>query len=45
MADRVGRLGTIAITGSATAKLSVEVNLPQRPRRALINAMHDVLSR
>jgi len=43
--DRVGRLGTIAITGSATAKLSVEVNLPQRPRRALINAMHDVLSR
>jgi aminopeptidase N len=43
--DRVGRLGTIAITGSTTAKVSVEVNLPQRPRRVLINAMHDVLSR
>ena len=43
--DKVGRLGTIAVTGSATAKLSVEVNLPQRPKRALINAMHDVLSR
>jgi hypothetical protein len=43
--DRVGRLGTVAITGSTTAKVSVEVNLPQRPRRVLINAMHDVLSR
>jgi hypothetical protein len=43
--DRVGRLGTIAVTGSTTAKVSVEVNLPQRPRRVLINAMHDVLSR
>jgi peptidase M1-like protein len=43
--DRVGRLGTIAVTGSTTAKVSVEVNLPQRPRHVLINAMHDVLSR
>jgi hypothetical protein len=43
--DRITKLGSVAITGSTTAKMSVEVNLPQRPRRVLINAMHDVLSR
>jgi Peptidase family M1 domain len=43
--DKVSRLGTVALTGPTTSKMSVEVNLPQRPRRVLINAMHDVLSR
>jgi hypothetical protein len=43
--DRITKLGSVAITGSTTAKMSVEVNLPQRPRRVLVNAMHDVLSR
>jgi hypothetical protein len=43
--DRVSRLGSVAITGSTTSKVSVEVSLPQRPRRVLINAMHDVLTR
>jgi hypothetical protein len=43
--DRITKLGSVVITGSTTAKMSVEVNLPQRPRRVLVNAMHDVLSR
>jgi hypothetical protein len=43
--DRIARLGSAVLTGSTTSRLSVEVNLPQRPRRVLINAMHDVLSR
>jgi hypothetical protein len=43
--DRLSRLGTVAMTGSTTGPLSLEVVLPQRPQRVLINAMHDVLSR
>ena len=43
--DRIVRLGTAPVIGSTTAKMSAEVNLPQRPRRVLINAMHDVLTR
>ncbi len=43
--DRIVRLGVGTITGSTTSKLSVDIGLPQRLRRALINAMHDVLSR
>ena len=42
--DRMERLGTIPVTGSATQNVSVELELPQRPRRVLINARHDVLS-
>ena len=43
--DRFERLGTVGIAGSTTQKVSVDVNIPQRPRRALINAFHDVLTR
>jgi aminopeptidase N len=43
--ERIVRLGSATITGSTTSKMSVDVNLPQRPRRVLVNAMHDVLSR
>ena len=43
--DRVLRLGVGTITGSATSRVSADVALSQKPRRALINAMHDVLSR
>jgi hypothetical protein len=43
--DRLGFLGSIAVTGSTTQKLSVTANLPQKPRRVLINAHYDVLSR
>jgi hypothetical protein len=43
--DRMPRLGSIAVTGSTTAKVSVDVSLKQKPRRVLINGFHDVLSR
>jgi aminopeptidase N len=43
--DRFERLGTVGIAGSTTQKVSVDVNIPQRPRRAVINAFHDVLTR
>jgi hypothetical protein len=43
--DRFVRLGVGTIVGSTISKLSVEVSLPQKPRRAVVNAMHDVLSR
>ena len=43
--DRIVRLGSGVVTGSSTSRMSVEVSLPHRPRRVLINAMHDVLSR
>src|SRR5688572_6996579 len=43
--DRMPRLGSIAVTGATTAKVSVEVSLPQKPRRVLINGFHDVLSK
>lgn len=43
--DRLGPLGSIALTGSTTQKLSVDVSLPQKPRRLVINAHHDVLAR
>jgi hypothetical protein len=43
--DRMGFLGSIAVTGSSTQKLSVVANLPQKPRRVVINAHHDVLAR
>lgn len=43
--DRLERLGTLALRGSTAGKISVDVNIPARPRRVLINAMHDVLTR
>ena len=43
--DRLEKIGTIPLSGSVTNKVSAELELPQRPRRVIINAMHDVLSR
>jgi hypothetical protein len=43
--ERFVRLGVGTIVGSTTSKMSADVALPQKPRRVVINAMHDVLSR
>jgi aminopeptidase N len=43
--DKTARLGNIALIGSTTQKVNVEVALPQKPRRVFINGYHDVLSR
>ena len=43
--ERLQRLGMVTLKGPATQKLSVEVELPQRPRRVILNARNDVLSR
>jgi hypothetical protein len=43
--ERLQRLGMVTLKGPATQKLSVEVELPQRPRRVVLNARNDVLSR
>jgi hypothetical protein len=43
--DKTARLGSIALTGSTSGKVNVEVALPQKPRRVFINGYHDVLSR
>lgn len=43
--DRIERLGLLPLSGPVTQRVSVEIELPQRPRLALINARHDVLSR
>ena len=43
--DRIALLGSIAVTGSTTANVNVERALPQKPRRVMINARHDVLSK
>lgn len=43
--DRLQRLGMVPLKGTVTQKLSVEVELPQRPRRVIVNARNDVLSR
>ena len=43
--DRIERLGTVPVSGSATVKLNVDVAIPAKPRRATINAFHDVLTR
>ncbi len=43
--DRIERLGTVPLAGSVIQKVGAVIEMPQRPRRVLINAMHDVLSR
>jgi aminopeptidase N len=43
--DRIVRLGSVVVSGTATTKVQAEVALPQRPRRVFINAFHDVLAR
>jgi aminopeptidase N len=42
---RVERLGTVAFSGPRTQKVAADLDLPARPRRVLINGMHDVLVR
>ena len=39
------KLGDVAVIGSSTKNINVEVALPKAPRSVTINAMHDVLSR
>ena len=39
------KLGDVAVIGSSTKNVDVEVALPKAPRGVTINAMHDVLSR
>ncbi len=39
------KLGDVAVIGSSTKNIDVEVALPKAPRSVTINAMHDVLSR
>jgi len=43
--ERFQKLGMVHLTGSATQNLSVDLPLPQKPRRAIVNAHNDVLSR
>jgi hypothetical protein len=39
---KIGRLGTVAVQGNKTNQF--QVKLPQKPKRVLINAYHDVLA-
>ena len=43
--NRLERLGTVALSGPVAQKVSADIGLPARPRRVLINGMHDVLTR
>jgi hypothetical protein len=37
------RLGEISVTGNTTTR-EFQVKLPQKPKRVLINAFHDILA-
>lgn len=39
------RIGFVTLVGSATAPVHLEAQLPKAPDRAVVNALHDVLSR
>ena len=41
---QMGRLGTVRIVGN-TSLSNLQLKLPKKPQRLLINAYHDVLSR
>jgi hypothetical protein len=43
--DEVMRLGTLSLAGSSTSPLDVTIGLPKTPKRIVLNAFHDVLSR
>jgi hypothetical protein len=43
--DRIQKLGTVHLNGPARQNLNVEIQLPQRPRRVILNGRNDVLSR
>ena len=38
-------LGTVALSGATSQTIDGQVALPRRPRRVVLNAMHDVLAR
>ncbi|HVR42506.1 MAG TPA: hypothetical protein VMS56_03590 [Thermoanaerobaculia bacterium] len=39
------RIAAVRLAGGTSEKVSLELALPRAPRRAIINSMHDVLSR
>jgi hypothetical protein len=41
---RVGRIGVVPMVGNATVPIDTQLDLPEKPKRALVNALHDVLS-
>lgn len=41
----IARIGGMLLTGTATLPVSAEVRLPKKPRRVVLNAFRDVLSR
>jgi len=40
-----GHLGAVRLTGKQTLPVDVTVKLPREPKRVVVNAMHDVLTR
>jgi len=40
-----GQLGAVPMIGSSSRSIDVELELPQKPRRALVNAYYEVLAR
>jgi hypothetical protein len=42
---RLVRFGTAPLVGSKTLPVNAELNVPQKPKRALANAFFDVLAR
>jgi aminopeptidase N len=43
--DRIARLGQIQIAGTTPAKIDVTIPLPSAPKKIMVNALHDVLTR
>lgn len=43
--DELARIGTVHLVGNANANVETELPVPRQPKRVLINAMHDVLTR
>ncbi|HEV8267571.1 MAG TPA: M1 family aminopeptidase, partial [Thermoanaerobaculia bacterium] len=41
----MSRLGTMRVKGTATVPVNFEMKLPKKPKKVLVNAMHDVLVR
>lgn len=43
--DSIAKLGQMVLVGSSSTPIDVEIALPREPRRVVINAMQDVLTR
>ncbi len=41
----IRRFGATPMVGSTSVPINAEIDLPEKPKRVLVNAMHDVLSR